>query len=208
MKLVVLGANGRTGQHVVRAALDKGAIVTAVVRSDAKRPAIQHDRLHVAVGDPCDPKFLSTAFQDQDAVISTLGGRMPTKRATSIYWMSAEAISDAAWNASLKKIAVTSSALLFPPNRLIDRILVILVRNVVQSAKRMEQKLSNANLDVIVARCGFLTDAEETRYRAERGALPRDGSSVSRKGLARFLVDQVHEPSSGCQVYGVSGPIV
>ncbi|MEH6741073.1 MAG: NAD(P)H-binding protein [Sulfitobacter sp.] len=206
MKLVVLGANGRTGRLVVREALHRGETVTAVVRSDAKRPMINHDLLNVVVGDPCDPKFLSQVFRDQDAVISTLGGRMPTKKATSIYWMSADAITEAAWDAGLKKVAVTSSALLFPPKRLIDRFLAAIVRNVVHSANRMEQTLEKTNLDIVVARCGFLTDADETTYRAERGSLPEGGSSISRMSLAQFLVDAIQKPSSGHQVYGVSGP--
>lgn len=206
MKLVVLGANGRTGRHVVREALDKGAIVTAVVRSDAKRPEIRHDRLSVAVGDPCDPAFLAGTFRGQDAVISTLGGRRPTKRATSIYYMSADAIVEAALQTGISKILVTSSALLFPPRRLLDRLLTVIVRNVVQSATRMEHKLRTANLDVVVARCGFLIDSKERRYRAESGSLPVDGSSVPRLSLATFLVDMVQSSWSGYQVYGVSGP--
>ncbi|MCD7059062.1 NAD(P)-dependent oxidoreductase [Pelagibacterium xiamenense] len=206
MKLVVLGANGRTGGLVVREALDKGAIVTAVVRSDAKRPAIRHNRLSVAVGDPCDPQFLSGVFRGQDAAISALGGRRPTKRATSIYYRSADAIIEATSQTGVRKILVTSSALLFPPRRLLDRFLMAVVRNVVQSAILMERKLSAANLDVVVARCGFLTDRNETRYRAEPGSLPVDGSSVARLGLAMFLVDTVHRSPSGFQVYGVSGP--
>lgn len=206
MKLVVLGANGRTGLHVVQEALDRGEIVTAVVRSDAKCPAVQHDRLNVVVGDPCDPKFLSKVFQEQNAVISTLGGRKPTKEATSVYWKSADAITEAAWDTGLKKIVVTSSALLFPPKRLVDRLLPLIVRNVVRSARRMEQRLCESDLNVVVARCGFLTDADETRYRAERGSLPKAGSSVSRMSLARFLVDTIQESFSGNQVYGVSGP--
>lgn len=208
MKLVVLGANGRTGLHVVREALNRGEIVTAVVRSDAKRPALQDDRLSVAIGDPCDPKFLSKVFQDQDAVISTLGGRKPSKKATSVYWKSADAITEAAWETGLKRVVVTSSALLFPTKRLVDRLLTLLVRNVVQSAGRMEQELLASDLNVSIARCGFLTDADETRYRAERGSLPTAGSSVSRKSLAQFLVDTLQEPFSGSgnQIYGVSGP--
>lgn len=206
MNLVVLGANGRTGRLVVREALNKGETVTAVVRTDAKRLTIEHDQLNLVVGDPCDPKFLSEVFRDQDAVISTLGGRKPTKKATSIYWMSADAITEAAWNSGLKKVAITSSALLFPPKRLVDRFLAAIVRNVVQSANRMEQKLCTANLDVVVTRCGFLTDVDETRYRVERSSLPNHGSSVSRMSLAQFLIDAVQKPCSGYQVYGVSGP--
>jgi hypothetical protein len=206
MKIVVLGANGRTGALVVRGALARGETVTAVVRSQAKRPTTKHDNLNVVVGDPCDPKFLSEVFRDQDAVISTLGGRKATKKATSIYWMSADAITEAAWNAGVKKVVVTSTALLFPSKRWFDRLLAVVVPNVVQSAKKMERRFCASDLDVIFARCGFLSDVDETKYRAERGYLPRNGSSVSRKSLAQFLVDRVQDPFSGHQAYGVSKP--
>jgi putative NADH-flavin reductase len=59
LKPVVLGANGRTGKLVVREALAEGDSVIAVVRSDAKRLNISHDRLTVVVGDCCAPGFLT-----------------------------------------------------------------------------------------------------------------------------------------------------
>ena len=206
MKLVVLGANGRTGKLVVAEALAAGDTVTAVVRSNSRRLSLKHDRLSVVVGDPCNPKFLARVFEGQDAVISALGGRRPTRAAMSIYWRSADAIAEAAWNSGLRKVAVTSSALLFPPRRLLDKVLVALVGNVVRSATRMEETLRGTKLDVIVGRCGFLTNSDERRYRAELGALPEDSSSVSRLSLARFLVDNIRNATSGPQVYGVSGP--
>ncbi len=204
MKLVILGANGRTGTHVVQEALAGGDMVTAIVRSEAKRPLVHHPQLKVAVGDPCNPTFLAEVFGGQDAVISTLGGRSPTKKATSIYWWSANAIVEAAGVVGLGRVAVTSSALLFPSTRFVDKLLVNLVSNVVQSAARMEETLLRANLDVIVGRCGFLTDQDEKRYRAELGALPENGSSVSRLSVASFLLDKIRAPSSGKQIYGVA----
>jgi len=207
MKLIVLGANGRTGTHVVRRALEEGADVTAVVRSDAKRPAMRHDRLDVVTGDPCDPAFLTGVFRGQDAVISTLGGRHPTKSAASVYPRSADAIVKAARDTGLRKVVVTSTALLFPSRRWADRVLAALVPSVVQSAARMEQTLRATDLDVIVARCGFLTDADETTYGAERDALPGNGLSISRRSLARFLVASADGTWAGHQVYGVSGPL-
>lgn len=207
MRIVVLGANGRTGTLVVQEALARGDTVTAVVRSEAKRPVLQHDGLNVVIGDPCNAQFLTEVFHDQDAVISTLGGRMPTKTATSIYWKSADAITEAAWITGVKKVIVTSTALLFPPRSWFDRFLTVAVRNVVQSAKKMEQRFCASDLDVIFARCGFLSDVDDTSYRAERGSLPKNGSSVSRNALARFLVDKVRDPITGHHAYGVSNPM-
>ncbi|MGI3185237.1 NAD(P)-dependent oxidoreductase [Nioella aestuarii] len=207
MKLVILGANGRTGSLVIRHAINKGAMVTAVVRSDAKRPQLRHERLSVVIGDPCDPAFLTGVFRGQDAVISTLGGRMPTKHATAIYPRSAESIVHAAWETGLKRVVVTSTALLFPSRWWGEALLATLVRNVVTRARRMEQIFAASSLDVTVARCGFLTDADETAYRALEGALPMHGSSIARNSLAIFLLDCAMSPQSGFQVMGASRPL-
>lgn len=206
MKLVVLGANGRTGIRVVEEALAAGDLVTAVVRSEDKRLSIRHDHLDVVVGDPCNAGFLGQVLAGKDAVISTLGGRRPTKNATSIYWKSADAIVVAARACGIRTVAVTSSALLFPPARLVDKLMANLVRHVVKSATRMEATFQTSELNVIVARCGFLTNADERSYRAEPGSLPENGSSVSRSGLACFLVEKVRHAPDGLQIYGVSVP--
>lgn len=204
MNLVLLGANGRTGTHVLRLALERGETVTAVVRSEEKRPKLKHKRLRVVVGDPCDPAILADVFRGQDAVISTLGGRMPTKHATAVYPDSADAIIQAAWESGLKRVVVTSTALLFPARRWRDAMLATLVGNVVKSATRMERSLAASNLNVAVARCGFLTDDENATYRALEDALPVNGSSVSRAALATFLIDTVLRKRPGYRVYGVS----
>jgi putative NADH-flavin reductase len=207
MKLVVLGANGGTGKHVLRAALDDGMTVTAVVRSENKLPKIQHPNLKTVVGDPCDPMFLKTVLRDQDALISTLGGRAPTRAATSVYYRSADAIVEAAWETGLKRVLVTSTALLFPEQTMLGTLLRYVVPNVVRSAERMEHVLKNSGLIWTAARAGFLNDTREATYRAAKGALPKDGTAVPRLALARFLVDAVENPETNCATYGVSHAI-
>jgi len=204
MKLVVLGANGGTGQLVLKAALDQGMDVTAVVRTEQKRPELQHPNLQVVVGDPCDPAFLKPVLRGQDALISTLGGRAPTKAATSVYYRSAAAIVEAAWDTGLKRVLVTSTALLFPEQTLLGQVLGYLAPNVVRSAERMEQVLKNSGLTWTSARAGFLNDARETTYRAEKWALPKNGTAVLRSALARFLVDALENPETNFAAYGVS----
>lgn len=203
MRLVVLGANGRTGGEVLRVALEKGIDVTAVVRSPDKAPAIRHERLSVIVGDPCDPAFLKTVFPGQDAVISTLGGRAPTKAATSVYYRSAEAIVDAARETGLKRVLVTSTALLFPEQPLMGKVLRLVVPHVVRSAARMEDIYRSSGLDWTSARAGFLTDADAVSYRAVKDAPPTKGTSVSRRALAEFLVDAIEDRDAYRAAFGV-----
>ena len=207
MKLVVLGANGRTGRLVVQAALEEDMDVTAVVRSVDRQPGIQHDRLYVVVGDPCDPAFLKQVLRGQDVVVSALGGRRPTRAATSVYYRSADAIVEAAWETGLKRVLVTSTALLFREQTLMGKILRVIVPNVVRSATRMEEVLKSSGLNWTSARCGFLNDANEVSYRAQKGSLPKDGTSVPRRALAKFLVDAIENPDAGCAAFGVSNAV-
>lgn len=73
MKLLVLGASGPTGRHLVSQALDQGHEVTAFVR----RPEafdLRHERLRVAAGDTTrDAEKIEEALRGQDAVLSALG---------------------------------------------------------------------------------------------------------------------------------------
>lgn len=207
MKLVVLGANGKTGRLVVARALQRGMDVTAVVRSPEKSVGLVHDRLRVVVADPCNKNALKQVLAGQDAVISTLGGRLPTKAATSIYYRSAEALVDTAWEAGLQRVIVTSTALLFPDQTVFGSVLRFLVPNVVRSAARMEAILATSALAWTVVRPGFLTDDDEAVYRAQRDSMPENGTAVSRRALAAFLVDALEDRSSERAAFGVANAV-
>ena len=72
-RILVFGASGQTGRHVVEQALAQGHDVTAFVRDKAKLP-VQHARLRTVVGDATtDADAMRQAAQGQDVVISTLG---------------------------------------------------------------------------------------------------------------------------------------
>lgn len=71
-RLFLLGATGRLGGHVLRAALARGYAVTALVRDPARLAA---PGLTVVRGDVCDLAALAAALPHHDAVISALGTR-------------------------------------------------------------------------------------------------------------------------------------
>ena len=72
MRIVVLGAGGRTGRVFVQAALAAGHEVTAAVHtlSDTMTP---RDRLHVQLCDATDALQLREVVRGQDAVVSLIG---------------------------------------------------------------------------------------------------------------------------------------
>ena len=72
MRIAVLGATGKTGQHIVSLALKKGHNVTAVVRSPEKLKQ-KHDNLSVVRAGIFSEDELTRAFSGHDAVVSALG---------------------------------------------------------------------------------------------------------------------------------------
>ena len=72
MKLVLFGANGKSGLEIVKQSLAKGDLVTAFVR-DPSKLEMQHDNLKVITGDIFDLPSVSQAIQGQDAVVCALG---------------------------------------------------------------------------------------------------------------------------------------
>jgi putative NADH-flavin reductase len=74
MKLLVLGATGRTGRELLAGALHQGHEVTALVR-DPGRLTEQHEHLRVLVGGATDPAIVETAVAGHDAVLCALGPR-------------------------------------------------------------------------------------------------------------------------------------
>ncbi len=71
MRLVIFGAGGRTGNHIVRLAIALGHEVTAFARKPNKLP-LSHERMRVVVGDANDPFQVGRAIQGTEAIITTI----------------------------------------------------------------------------------------------------------------------------------------
>jgi len=71
MQIVVIGASGRTGNHVVRHAINMGHDVVAFVRQPS-RLAMSHERLRVIIGNVQDPFSIDRAMHYADVVINTV----------------------------------------------------------------------------------------------------------------------------------------
>src|SRR5262245_26345112 len=78
MKLLLFGASGKTGQHVLNIALNAGHMVTAFVRSPEKIK-INNPALQVMKGDVSDYKAVETAIIGHYVLLSTLGANSPFK---------------------------------------------------------------------------------------------------------------------------------
>jgi len=73
LKILVYGATGKVGGHVVAEALNRGHLVTAVSR-DPSRITNSHDHLTAVKGDILDPDSVAELVVDQDIVIVSVRG--------------------------------------------------------------------------------------------------------------------------------------
>ena len=75
LKILVYGASGKVGSHVVLEALNRGHVVTAVSR-DPSRITEVHDNLSAVQGDVLDPASVASLVAGQDVVIISVRGRV------------------------------------------------------------------------------------------------------------------------------------
>jgi len=73
LKILVYGATGKVGTHVVDEALQRGHIVTAVSR-DPSRIKQQHQNLSAVAGDLLDSDSIASLVVDQDVVVISVRG--------------------------------------------------------------------------------------------------------------------------------------
>jgi len=74
-RVAILGASGRTGQHLVRQALERGHEVVAILRDPSQSSLPVHEMLTVVRGDVFEPNTIEAAVSDVDVAISALGYR-------------------------------------------------------------------------------------------------------------------------------------
>ncbi|HEX7847839.1 MAG TPA: NAD(P)-binding oxidoreductase [Chitinophagaceae bacterium] len=71
MQLLLLGATGRTGKHILETALEHGHTVHALVR-DKQKINVSHAQLQLFEGDPLNKTILSEAMTGCDAIVNAL----------------------------------------------------------------------------------------------------------------------------------------
>ena len=105
MKLLVLGATGKTGQLVLSAARRAGHEVTVLVRDPARLPST--DGLTVVTGNATSESDLGRALAGQDAVLGVVGGgySVTSDVASGV----AKALVPAATAAKTKRVVVLSA---------------------------------------------------------------------------------------------------
>jgi nucleoside-diphosphate-sugar epimerase len=197
MRIVIFGANGRTGRLLTERALAAGHDVTAVTRRPLGFP-ITHDRLDVVGADVHDPEAVDQAVAGADAVLSTLG--VPyVRKPIDVYSDGIRNVVAAMSRHGVKRLVVVSSSATEPYHHadggfLLNRVLQPLItatigKTTYADMRRMEALVRGSDLEWTIMRPSGMFDAPAvSRYELHEEQAP--GIFTSRADLAASLLEQ------------------
>ena len=193
MKILVLGASGKTGRLVVDRALAAHHTVVALTHSeDPKHPfPAGVDVIH---GDARNPSRLRTAMEGCHAVIDAIGGKTPFKD-TDLESSTAKVVLDVMQELAVKRLIVISflgagdsedQAGFFYKHLMLP----LFLRGALKDKNEMEREITHSHVEWVIVRPPILSDADSTGSVKviEEG---EHAHKITRGDLAQFLVDQL-----------------
>ncbi|RNB61995.1 SDR family oxidoreductase [Brevibacillus gelatini] len=193
MKLLLLGATGRVGSHILRYALEDGHEVTVLVRSADKLPQPLPENVCVLTGNVLNEQDVKLAMQGVDAVISALGTDGTTTLSESmpliLRAMKQEGV--------LRIVTVGTAGIL--QSRISPDLLRYQSSESRQKLTRAAEEhhkayllLEQSGLDWTIVCPTYLPDGSYTgKYRVEADYLPVDGMQISVPDTAEFTYRQL-----------------
>lgn len=196
MKILVLGATGPTGRHVVDRALAAGDTVTVL----ARRPDALEVPAEVTVieGDATSPDDLTRAMTGQDAVVSALG-RGKSIRADNLFTRAAHAVLQAADATGVRRLVWMSSFGVgdtYASANPVEKIMYsTLLRDIYANKKDAEDALRASNLDWTLVYPSALTNGPARgKYHADDRVKMPFPARISRADVAEFMHTAAHSP--------------
>lgn len=216
MRVLLLGATGRTGAHVLEYLLADGREVHALVR-DRQKTGPPRDGLKIFEGSPTDEAALGEAFGGCEYVISVLN----VSRESDFPWSPLRAPPDL-MSSALEKV------LRFSESGGVRKIVVCSAWGARETRddlpcwfrwtldhsnigvayrdhERQEDLLRASGMNFTIVRPTVLTGFREGRgIRVSHGNSPRPRLTISRKSVARFLIRMLIEGAYSRQAVTIS----
>lgn len=196
MKLIIFGATGSVGHHIVDQALAQGHDVTAF----ARRPAalgIKHPNLSLVAGDVFDPSAVSEAVKGNEAVLITLGSAKLTGKLRSV---GTKHIINAMAEHGVKRLICQSTLGVGDSRTNLNffwkyLMFGILLRFVLNDHAVQEENVKRSALDWIIVRPAAFTDGPITgTYKHGFGAQEKNLIvEIARADVADFMLNQLND---------------
>ena len=202
MRVIVFGATGKTGRHVLRSALDRGHAATAFGRSAARLDP--EPGLSLFTGDVFDSTAVTAAVAGHDAAIVCLGSTGLRDKSTLA--TGTAAIVAAVSSHEVGRLIVVSAAGVGDSWAQIPwsskLLFKTMLRNLFADHGAQEAVVEQSPTNWTIVRAAVLTDGPATGAvtATTTGATKR----ISRADLAGFLVDQLSDDSHSQQAVSVT----
>ena len=201
MKLLILGATGRTGKLILEEALNQGYKVRCLVR-EPKKINLNHNALEVYKGSPEQISDLDNAIKDCDRIISVLN----ISRKSDFPWARLRTpptfLSDVMKNIislikknELERLIVCSAWGVAETEKEIPAWFRWLIKNsnigiAYKDHERQENELKKSKLNWTIVRPTGLTNFKmEKKIIESYNNEPKPRLTISRKNLAKFMVN-------------------
>ena len=204
MNLLILGATGRTGKHLINEAIKEGHYIHALVR-DPKKLKLE-SRCKFYIGSPLDQEVLRDAMHGCDAVLSTLNISRnsdfpwaPLRTPISFLSDSIKNILKIAQEKNIKRVIVTTAWGVgdtkkdLPKwfNWLIDH---SNIRYPYQDHENQEQLLKLSDIEWTAVRpVGLINKDKKKPVKVSFENNPKPSLTISRKAVALFMLEILKE---------------
>ncbi|MFA9558969.1 NAD(P)-dependent oxidoreductase [Evansella sp. AB-rgal1] len=192
MNILLLGATGRVGSHIVTRALEDGHHVTVLVRTPEK-VQINNENLTIIQGNVLHKGDIVRAMHGSDIVISALNTDGTTTLSESM-----PLIIEAMENESIKRIITIGTAGILQSRTKPHSLRYQSSESKRKSTRAAEEHhkvydmLKQSTLEWTIVCPTYLPDGERIgEYRIERDFLPEDGVKISVPDTAEFAFKQM-----------------
>lgn len=219
LNIVVFGATGEVGSHVVQEALNRGHRVTAVSRNPAQ-VKLQHHNLAVVKGDLLDNTSVSEIVTGKDAVVLSVRGVIGDSGAPSsaLQFMAAEnvvdALSEHGGAARLLHVGGSGSLEVEPGVMFAEKLPTIILPKDLEVeilgqilALEFYQKVDNVDWTYVTPPKNFTDGPRTGKYRIGGQQALEDGrgrTRVSRADFAAALIDEAEKAAHPRQQISVA----
>lgn len=209
MKLIIFGATGGTGRHLIRQALTQGHEVTAFVRDSSK---LNIPGLKILQGDVMDYASVEAAVEGQEAVLSALGS--PANKIGTIRSTGTRHIILAMKKKGVRRFVCQTSLGYGDSKEVLNRtpfyfkylIVPFILKKGFADHALQEEYIRQSSLDWIIVRPSNLTDGDFTgKYKHGFAAGdPTVKVKISRADVADFMLRQLSDNTYLRKTPGVS----
>jgi putative NADH-flavin reductase len=207
MKLLIFGATGGTGRHLVEQALTQGHTVTAFTRNHARLVSTDPN-LSVVQGDVLDLASVRSATGGQEAVLAVLG--TPIRKEGTVRSEGTRNIIRAMEEAGVRRLIAQSTVGAGDSRPMLPfqykYILVpFLLREAFAEHERQEEYIRRSRLDWTIVRPGVLTNGDRTGEYRHGLAVDKIKTRITRADVADFTLKQLQDDRYLHQTPWVSG---